>query len=358
MKTNKKKILIRTLCIALAVLIAVPISYLLYVVISYDRIEDMQKLKISGNATDAVPVNQTLSLVTYNIGFGAYSDDYSFFMDGGEYSRAFSEKAVLKNTKGALDAVNSVNPDFVFFQEVDIDGDRSYHVDQSAIISKGMTGYDRVFAQNYDSAYLFYPFNEPIGANKSGMMTMSRYNITSSVRRSLPIESSLYKFLDLDRAYSVSEVPTANGKKLVMYNVHLSAYTSDGTIANEQLKMLASDMKKQYEKGNYVIAAGDFNKDLLIDSSKYFERKGDEDFTWAKPIDTSLLPTGFTVHTGSNLPTCRNADSAYRGDGTDFVLSVDGVIISPNVKTVSVNTLDVGFKYSDHNPVKMEFVLM
>ncbi len=357
MKTNKKKILIRTLCIVLAVFIAVPISYLLYVVISYDRIEDNLTLKVEGDAVSGAPVGQYLSLVTYNIGFGAYSDDYSFFMDGGEYSRAYSKQAVLDNTAGALAAVKNLNPDFVLMQEVDIDGTRSYHVDQSALIANGFSGFDRVFAQNYDSSYLFYPFIKPIGANKSGIMTFSRFNIEGSLRRSLPIESSLYKYLDLDRAYSVSEIPTADGKKLIMYNVHLSAYTSDGTIANEQLKMLSADMQAQYEKGNYVIAAGDFNKDLINGGSgKYFKRSAG-DFTWAKPLDTSLLPSGFGVHTGYNAPTCRNADSAFRGDGTDFVLSVDGVITSPNVKVLTCQTLDIGFKYSDHNPVKMEFIL-
>lgn len=189
------------------------------------------------------------------------------------------------------------------------------------------------------------------------MMTFSRFNMTEAQRRSLPIEESFYKYLDLDRAYTVSIIPTENGKSLALFNVHLSAYTSDGTISDEQLKMLSADMKAQYEKGNYVIAAGDFNKDLLGDSSLYFKRGGDDEFTWAKPLDTSLLPEGFHCYSGTNAPTCRNADSAYRGDGTDFVLSVDGVIVSPNVEIKSCETVDTQFRYSDHNPVKVEFVL-
>ena len=48
------------------------------------------------------------------------------------------------------------------------------------------------------------------------------------------------KLVDLDRCYSVSRVPLENGRELVLYNFHLSAYTSDGTIAEEQLEMLLS----------------------------------------------------------------------------------------------------------------------
>ncbi len=357
-KTIKKRVL-SILCIALAVIVAIPATYLLYVLLAYYRVEDNLTLDVKGEATaEVVPVGEALTLVTYNIGFGAYSADYSFFMDGGKYARAFSEEAVRANTAGAMATARGEEPDFVLFQEVDVNGTRSYHVDQTALLSEGFAGFASVFAQNYDSAYLFYPFHSPIGANRSGLMTFSRYDITGSTRRSLPIEESLYKFLDLDRAYTVSTLQTSDGKSLMLYNVHLSAYTSDGTIADEQLRMLAADMQAEYEKGNYVIAAGDFNKDLLGDSSKYFERCEGEEYTWAKPLDTSLLPEGFTCHTGSNLPTCRNADAPYRGDGTDFVLSVDGIIVSPNVKLLSCETVDAAFAYSDHNPVSVCFELI
>ncbi len=332
------------------------VSYLLYVVFSYYRVEDKQELTVYGEAVGAVPVGDELTLVTYNIGFGAYSDDYSFFMDEGEHSRAFSKEAVLENTEGALGAIGGQSPHFVMLQEVDVDGTRSYHVDQTRLMAKGLSGYDRVYGQNYDSPYFLYPFNEPIGANEAGMMTFSAYDISSAVRRSLPIEESLYKYLDLDRCYTVSTVEAENGKSLVLYNVHLSAYTSDGTIADEQMKMLAADMEAQYKEGNYVIAAGDFNKDLLGNSSEYFKRD-EGDYTWAKPFDTRLLPEGMTHHTGSNVPTCRNADSPYRGDGTDFVLSVDGVIVSGNIEVLSCATVDTAFAYSDHNPVSLQFKL-
>ncbi len=357
MKSRAAKTAVRVVCIVLAAALLAVLAYFLYIVCSYERVEDNLALEVVGEADGAVPVGESLSLVTYNIGFGAYSSDYSFFMDGGKYSRAYSKDEVLKNTNGALEAIKEEAPDFVLLQEVDVDGTRSYHVDQTEIMRNGLSKYESVFAQNYNSAYFLYPFNQPIGANRSGLMSFSRYNVEASARRSLPIEESLYKYLDLDRAYTVSELPAANGKKLVLYNVHLSAYTSDGSIADEQLKMLSADMEAQYKAGNYVVAAGDFNKDLLGDSSQYFKRAEGE-FTWAKPFDASLLPEGFSCHSGTNVPTCRNADSAYRADGTDFVLSVDGIIISPNVKLELCETIDLGFAYSDHNPVKAQLVLL
>ncbi len=342
---------------AVCCLLAVVMGYLGYVVLSYQRLEDQLELEIRGTADEAVPVGQTLTLWTHNIGFGAYSDDYSFFMDGGRYSRAFSKEAVLENTGGALGAIQAQTPDFVLLQEVDVDGTRSYHQDQSAMLAAGLPGYAWSFAQNYDSAYLCYPFHSPIGANRSGLMTFSKYKVESALRRSLPIEESLYKFLDLDRAYSRSLLTVENGRTLALYNVHLSAYTSDGTIANEQLKMLYGDIREQYGQGSYILVAGDFNQDLLGDSGAYFTRPEGEAFNWAKPFDTALLPEFLSCHSGTNVPTCRNADSPYRADGTDFVLSVDGFLVSDNVTVQSVQTVDLGFAYSDHNPVKLELIL-
>lgn len=351
-----KKKIIKIFCVILAVIVLAVLSYLMYVILSYHRVEDNLTLEIEGNATGTAPVNAELSLLTYNIGFGAYSADYSFFMDGGEHSRAFSKDAVISNTNGVLKVIDAENPDLVLLQEVDTDGTRSYHVNQKNLISEKLQKFDSVFAENYDSSYFLYPPNEPIGANKSGLLTLSGFSIESSIRRSLPVENSFNKYFDLDRAYSVSVIKTDSGKDLVLYNVHLSAYTSDGTIAEDQLKILSEDMQEQYKKGNYIIAAGDFNKDMLGDSSKYFKRSEGE-YNWAAPFNNALLPDGITSYTGSNVPTCRNADSPFRGNGTDFVLSVDGVLVSDNVEILSCETVDTSFAYSDHNPVNLKFVL-
>ncbi len=40
-----------------------------------------------------------------------------------------------------------------------------------------------------------------------------------------------------------------------------------------------------------------------------------------------------------------------------FVLTIDGFIVSSNIDVLEANVLDTGFKYSDHNPVYMDFVL-
>ena len=59
---------------------------------------------------------------------------------------------------------------------------------------------------------------------------------------------------------------------------------------------------------------------------------------------------------GSNVPTCCNAEAPYKGGGTDFVLSVGVVFVRDNIDVLSCETVDTSFAYSDHNPVNLKFV--
>ena len=355
-----KKIL-KFALILLVVLLLVVLAYLAYVIFTYDRIEDKQPLTIEGEALeDIVSLNTEYTIVTQNLGFGAYVQDFTFFMDGGTESRARSEDSVIESINNAMAQIEGLDPDFILFQEVDIDSTRSYHVDQYNMLSNKFTDYSRCKAINYDSAYLMYPFTEPHGASYSSMATFSRFTIDSSLRRSFPISTSLSKFLDLDRCYSVSRIAVEGGKELIIYNVHSSAYGGSDEIRTAQMTMLMNDMKAEYDKGNYVICGGDFNHDFTGDSTQKLNGGlGTLDFGWAQPFPDELIPDGFSraisYKNGEVNPTCRDCDIPY--EEGNFTIIVDGFIVSDNVKVVEVENIVTGFTYSDHNPVVLKFIL-
>ena len=363
MKTGWKKALKIALCALLVLVLAVG-GYVAYVFLAYYRLEDSLPLTVE-NTGDSVnkqlTVGEIYRIVSYNVGFGAYSDDYSFFMDGGTESRARSADAVRENLSGAVDEFHGLSPYFLLMEELDVDGTRSWHIDELALVKEALGGRypHSTFAQNYDSPYLFYPFLAPHGANKAGIAVFSRFPITSALRRSLPIEEGFMKLVDLDRCYSVQRIPVpGTGRELVLYALHLSAYTSDGTIANEQLEMLFADMLAEYEAGNWTVAGGDFNKDLLGDGGAAFGVSG-PDYTWAQPIPAEIIPEGLSVAAPFDpknpVPSCRNADRPYGED--DFCVTVDGFIISANVEVTEAGVADTGFRWSDHNPVYLDFIL-
>lgn len=348
----------------LIVLVLVFVGYLAYILISYHRIDDNQELEISstGSPLSAFTTENEYRISSANLGFGAYSDDYSFFMDGGTQSWAYSKDAVIENITGSIESIQAVSPDIFIFQEVDLNSTRSYHVNQEDLILNLLESqYDSLsydFAINYDSAFLMYPLTQPHGKSKSGLLTISSANITDSIRRQLPIEEGLSKLIDLDRCYSKSYIPVDNGKQLVIFNVHLSAYTTDPSTAENQIKMLNEDMLSEVDTGNYVITGGDMNKDLLGDSSQYF---GDFDYTadWASNFPVELIDDEFTIvgpiDYDNPVPTVRNADRPYSDEC--FVTTIDGFFVSSNIEVVNAAVIDNQFKYSDHNPVYMDFIL-
>lgn len=359
MNKTIKTILKTVLSFFLAVLI-VAVSYVCYVVFSYSRIEDNVNIDVFNvNDNSSVNVGQSYSALIYNLGFGAYTPDFTFFMDGGKESWAKSEQSVKDCINAVADKAESFNPDFILFQEVDFDSTRSFHIDQKQILIDKFNEYNNSFAVNYHSAFLFYPFNQPHGASNSGILTLSKYNITSALRRSLPISESFSKFLDLDRCYSVSRVPVEKGKELVIYNVHLSAYGSNDEIRTAQMTMLFNDMKAEYEKGNYCLCGGDFNHDFTGDSTQKLNGGQNVDFGWAQPFPDDLLPECINkcddYSDDTLIPTCRNCDIPY--EEGNFTIIVDGFLVTENVEAVLVKNIKTDFVYSDHNPVYLEFIL-
>lgn len=358
-----KRIWLRILLGVVGALLLVVLGYVAYVLLSYHRLPDDLTLDVRAPAgaaqNTALATGAEYEVLTYNIGFGAYTPEYSFFMDGGKSAVAASRESVLETVQGAGALAAGYDPDFVLFQEVDLDATRSYHVNQYTLLDTYFGDFYSDFAVNYDSAFLMVPPWEPHGKSLAGMAVYSRYPITSAVRKSLPISTSFSKFLDLDRCYSISRVPVEGGAELVLFTLHLSAYGNSDEIRAAQVGKLCADMQAEYEKGNYVICGGDFNHDLKAD-----EAATENLASWAYPFPRSALPDGFTFgldlldeSARAALPdSARNADMPYV-PGETYTVTLDGFILSDNIEMLEYENVHTGYLYADHEPVRMVFAL-
>lgn len=362
----KRNVLIVVLSVAIAVvlLLWVVIGYLLYVVCGYYRLPDVMALSVEKNQTGLAATNTEYSIMTYNVGFGAYGPDYTFFMDTGvmkdgtktqgEHGTAVSRDDVVKNVTGSSGVIAEHAPDFAIIQEVDYDSTRSYKVDQRKYFKSD--DYNFVFAENYHSSYLFYPFGDPHGKNNAGIVTLSRCDVADSTRYAFPLDDGFGKFTDLDRCYSITHVNVAGGKTLSVISLHMSAYDEGGVIRKQQAEMLKLALQAEYEKGHYVIAGGDFNQDLIGDLERYpSEQKIPE---WVATYEAKDIPEHFSIFADgeSGVGSCRGADVVWER-GWTYTCTIDGFIVSDNVEVKSVRTVDTDFAYSDHNPVKLVFEL-
>ncbi|MGI6108891.1 MAG: endonuclease/exonuclease/phosphatase family protein [Eubacteriaceae bacterium] len=366
MKTSKKIWI--TILILFLVIVGCAGGYVVYMSVNYYRIADNTSLDVGNNQVNRIKSGQKYSVVTWNTGFGAYNQDFSFFMNSGEMkdgtkvtgksSRAASSEVVEDDTNGDIKDLKVLNPDFTLLQEVDQDSTRSWHINMVQMFEDAFPDQANVFANNFHSAYLLYPFNEPHGSVQAGLLSLSKFKITDATRMSYPVDESFFiKFTDLDRCFSVNRIPVeGTDKQLVLINSHMSAYDKDGTIRTEQMKVLSDYIGSEYDKGNYVIIGGDFNQVLTGKKDSFSSDMNVP--SWVADFDSSLLPDGFSVVDASNaskVPTVRSSDIPWQ-EGVTYTTIVDGFIVSGNVEATAEN-IDTDFAYSDHNPVQLTFSL-
>jgi endonuclease/exonuclease/phosphatase family metal-dependent hydrolase len=362
---------LKALLIILVILISIIAGYVLYVVLQYSRIDDNKKLDISNNETATIQYleeGKEYTALTYNIGFGAYSPSYSFFMDTGvmndgtpvrgKYGRAYNANEVIKNTEGAIEEIKRLNPTFTLLQEVDTNSTRSYDVNQVDLICDAFSEKAYNFAVNFHSSYLMLPLNDTHGIANAGVLTLSDVKMDSAIRKSYPVSDAFPdKYLDLDRCFSVTYIKVDNNKTLSLINSHMSAYDKGGLVRVKQLALLNSYVKEEYEKGNYVIVGGDFNHALGTDVANAFESQMKFP-SWVKILDNKDLDNSISIVKADNrfdVSTCRSSDLPWVR-GVNFTTVVDGFLISKNIEASALN-IENNYAYSDHQPVLLSFIL-
>lgn len=345
------KKVIKTIGGILAIILALFLILLIYLSINEYKPADIEDENISQKSEEKIAKNKDYKIMTWNIGYGGLDKDTDFFMDGGEMVFPINKDHVEASLDHIVKSTKEIDPDLIFFQEVDKNSKRSYNIDQVELFDKTF-GLSSVFSLNYKVDFVPFPL-PPLGRMESGIMSLSKFFIEKSQRhqQSIPHKYPV-RLANLKRAFQASYLPIKDSdKNLVLVNVHLDAYESgnDGRLA--QTKEIIDFVKKEYQKGNYVLVGGDFNQDLTGKGKKVPEG------IWnPSPFPEDLLEDFTTLYYGQS-PTSVVNDKPYTKDKA-FLSTIDGFIVSDNIEVKNVETIkDQDFQYSDHNPVLMEFVL-
>ena len=310
-----------------------------------------------GMGEKTVREGDTLRVMTFNIGYGALDQSQDFFMDGGKNVNGESRQKVLDNMQGIADIIYGNKADVTFLQEVDRDSKRSFSIDEAEYLMEAYPGCSMTYAANFRCAYIPYPF-PAIGKVEGGLVTLNQLTVSEAERISLPTSFSWpVRLCQLKRCLLVQRVPVEDSQKeLVLVNLHLEAY-DDGEGKEAQTQILFDFLEEEYEKGNYVIAGGDFNQ-MFDDIGLAEYPLTDVSHFQPGSIDTSSLGVGWAFVNDTSVPTSRLLNEPYdpQSENTQYYM-IDGLILSPNVTMEQAETLDEGFEYADHNPVMLEVAL-
>ena len=350
-----KKILKFLLTLVLIAVLAV-VGLFGYLTITEYKPADIEVLTpLCEDATaPAIKDGASLNILSWNIGYAGLGAGSDFYMDGGKDTASADNATVNKYLDAMNTAIRAGNYDLVYLQEVDINSSRTYSIDESVALRRG-TSYH---ALNHSCAFVPLPLPEPIGKVHVGLMTISDYKVDRGERHSLPCPFSWpTRAANMKRCLLVNYLPIeGTNKQLVMVDLHLEAYDSgEGKIA--QTKQLMGLLQKEYEKGNYVIAGGDFNQ--VFPGSLELYPNTHPDLWLPGVLEEASLPEGFQFAYDLTTPSCRLLNQPY--DPSDTVNTqyyvIDGFILSPNVQLDEVKVLDEGFANSDHNPVQLQVTL-
>ena len=297
--------------------------------------------------------DQTFTILSWNTGYGGLGAESDFFMDGGDMVNPPSQEAVETNLAQIQAVLAATEADAWLLQEVDVNSARTGGVDQYDLYVDTLNG-SAAFAYNYKCPFVPIPL-PPMGRVESGIVTMTGLLTGESERISLPCPFSWpVRAANIKRCLLLTRLPLeGTDRELILVNFHLEAYDSgEGKIA--QTNLLLEVLQEEYAKGNYVIAGGDFNQSF----PGVLEQWPIADPALWTPgvLEQSQLPEGWRYAYDSSVPTCRLLDRPYSADTQHYV--IDGFLLSPNVQLEAVETVDLGFRNSDHNPVQLRVTLI
>ncbi len=348
------------LCVFLTFLL-IAAAMLVFFSINEYRPDAIEPVEIAGSGTKELAVGDSLRIATLNTGYAALDETADFFMDGGSSIRPQSEEVIHANIAGISQFLIDYPCDAVFLQEVDRHSKRSFYIDQADAYAAQFGGLS-TFATNFKALFVPFPLTSPdgmIGRVDAGLQTLSTFDSENAQRYSLPDSYSWpVRTCQLKRCLLRQEIPLSNSdKKLVLFNLHLEAYAPEAKKA-AQTALLMELLAAEYEQGNYVIAGGDFNQTLPGADLSAYPLLNDSYFQ-APLLNVDGLPEGFSFAFDDSVPTSRLLNEPYSHQPeTTQLYVIDGFLLSPNVQVDSVETLDLDFRYTDHNPVLLEATLL
>lgn len=298
---------------------------------------------------------QSFCILTWNLGYFGLGAEMDFFYDGGQKVKT-PGFLISKYSKGITDFLKSNDSiDFMLFQEADVKASRSAKLNEITCIERSLPEYSFSYAPNYQSFFVPVPIFDPMGTVSSGLLIFSRYSPQMAQRYAYNSSYSWPKKLFMpDRCFLVSRFSIGDEKELIIINTHNSAFDVGGKLREIEMSQIRDFMISEFSKGNFVVAGGDWNQnppELNVDgfSDGFIGHK-------VYPMKKTFFPEGWQFVYSPLHPTNRNLDVSWNIEKTATTI-IDFFILSPNIKVEMFKTFDLGFQYSDHEPVLLKFSL-
>lgn len=319
------------------------------VILNRQRQPDYKSIEVLDPPRTLPIAGPELHILTWNIGYGALGADADSFTDGGKSVRALSKQQIIKAAQAIAKWLVETHCDIMCLQEVSQPSVTTRNADVRGHIDHALSNYQCHFWADIKTVWLPHVLRI-----RHGMATYSDKQSDHCEVINLPdAETHMLGFIKKSYVGLLNRFPIGGSNaSWVVINIHLPIFNMTAAARVAHLTRVFEVAKQEYEDGNLVIIGGDWNTRLCATT---FPHQTDDckltDFT---DFPQNSLPAGWKICADPKTPTVRALDLKYE-KGRSYTTVFDGFVASPNVRMASLDTYDLGFAHSDHQPVVARF---
>ncbi len=241
--------------LAITILIVLALSSCEPLATSFEDVEDAEYF----SAAHTSPVPDTVSVIrvmTWNIRFGAAR--LPWFGDACGNRVILSEEEIYSALQTVVDRINTIKPDVLLLQEVDLNAKRSGYIDELKWIMDRTWFNYAVYGSQWRAQFI--P-SDGLGRMEEGNVILSRWKISDAHRIQLKLRDDQDKLTRYfyERCCMVTgriEIPGVNNFYAV--NIHASAFATDDT-KQQHIVQFKDELDRINSIGGWFVAGGDLN---------------------------------------------------------------------------------------------------
>lgn len=305
-------------------------------------------LGLSG-ASQPKSAGRELSVTTWNIGYAALGARADFLIDGGNHLRVLSKPEIEGATRKIGNKLLEFDSNVILLQENAGASFLTRGVSVRRILNSALKDKGTCYWSDFSTRFVPRPLRINHGMSVyTGMV----HNGCRAI--ALPQDPSYYYgFLKKYYGGVVTRVPIeGTDAEWVVINVHLSAFDESAAVRKKQLSALFALAGDEFSRGNHVVIGGDWN--MKLSDAEFPHQTESKHLFWVFDFPMEMLPKGWSVAADHSVPTVRTLHQPFVS-GENYTMIIDGFVVSPNVETLSVNTADLEFSITDHQPVQAKF---
>jgi endonuclease/exonuclease/phosphatase family metal-dependent hydrolase len=206
----------------------------------------------------SVPVqpDSTVKIMTWNIRFGIGRGPW--FGDACGYKVTYTKDEIIAKLTAIADRINSVRPDILLLQEVDINSTRSAYVDQLQWLLDHTYFNYAAYGSQWKAQYI--P-SDGLGRMDEANAVLSRWPISEAKRLQLDLrqdQGGLTRYFYERCCMVKAQISIPGFEDFYAVNIHASAFATDDT-KHQHIRDFKAELDNITGSGSWFIAGGDLN---------------------------------------------------------------------------------------------------